>query len=229
VPTSITLCPVDPAHLLVGYVHGGVALVDIETGQAVTQMLCDAAPSSSSASASASSLLSSSLSSIQPPALSSSSTAAALLSSSLTNGNASTANGSSSSSSSSGSSGGSGSGTHVMKVVAHPHSPLVFVANVDRQVRCFDLNTGRVCHKLLAHRGVVSALALQPLGQHLVSGSHDQSLRFWDLKTWKLLQNIDPHQTHRSKYNEAIHAVQFHSTYPLLASAGADSIVRVYV
>jgi hypothetical protein len=39
---------------------------------------------------------------------------------------------------------------------------------------------------------------------------------------------MDSHQTHRHKFDEAIHSLAFHRTTGALLSGGADAIVKLY-
>ena len=88
---------------------------------------------------------------------------------------------------------------------------------------------------LAAHRQVVTCLSLDGTGSSLVSGSHDESIRVWGADSGaepaqrKIKQVLDTHQTHRLKFQEAIHSVSLHPTQPYLASAGADGIIKLYV
>lgn len=54
---------------------------------------------------------------------------------------------------------------------------------------------------------------------------HDCSIRLWNLDTKNCIQEIT---AHRKKFDESIFSVAFHSSRPLLASAGADGIVKVF-
>src|SRR5262245_36761883 len=60
----------------------------------------------------------------------------------------------------------------------------------------------------------------------MCSGSADQSIRVWDCKTWKQVRSLDNH-------TGAVHALAFRpsaeSDVPILASAGADSTVRIWM
>lgn len=80
---------------------------------------------------------------------------------------------------------------------------------------------------MLAHLDGVTSLSIDPSGFTLVSGGQDCSVRFWDLlKTRACIQEMTGH---REKGGEGVLDVAFHpGGLPFLASAGADSIVRLY-
>lgn len=116
----------------------------------------------------------------------------------------------------------------ITKVVSHPLLPLCITAHVDKVIRWFDIDRAESVQLIKAHRDVVSSIALDSVGLNLVSGGHDQAIRFWDMTTSKIVQDLDPHQSHKTKYDEAVHCVTYHPTADVLVSGGADSLVKVY-
>lgn len=55
---------------------------------------------------------------------------------------------------------------------------------------------------------------------------HDCSLRLWHLAHKTCVQELT---AHRKKHEEAVHAVAFHPSRALSASAGADALAKVFV
>lgn len=85
---------------------------------------------------------------------------------------------------------------------------------------------GQCTHSILAHLDAVTSVSLDVAGFALVSGSHDCSVRFWDVLGSKAcVQEIT---NHREKAREGVLAVEFHPTLPFMASAGADGAVKLY-
>ena len=79
---------------------------------------------------------------------------------------------------------------------------------------------------MLAHLDSVTSLSIDAAGFSLVSGSHDCSVRFWDLLgTQTCTQEMT---SHREKAGEGILDVEFHPSLPFMASAGADGVVKLY-
>lgn len=79
---------------------------------------------------------------------------------------------------------------------------------------------------MLGHLAGVTSLSIDVSGFSLVSGGHDCSVRFWDLLGSRAcLQEMT---NHRKKGEEGVLDVEFHQSLPFLASAGADSIVKLY-
>jgi len=119
---------------------------------------------------------------------------------------------------------------HITSIVTHPTQSLALTAHVDQCVRYFDINKGSCVHTMRAHRDSVTSISIDPNGQYFVSSSHDQGVRFWDVSTRKIVQDLDPHQTHAKKFDESVHSVVYHpsQSQAVIASGGADSVVKIY-
>uniref|UniRef100_A0A672HFL0 Striatin-3 n=1 Tax=Salarias fasciatus TaxID=181472 RepID=A0A672HFL0_SALFA len=115
---------------------------------------------------------------------------------------------------------------HINKVVSHPTLPVTISAHEDRHIKFYDNKSGKVIHAMVAHLDAVTSLAVDPNGIYLMSGSHDCSLRLWNLDSKTCVQEIT---AHRKKSEEAIYDVAFHPSKAYIASAGADALARVYV
>lgn len=116
--------------------------------------------------------------------------------------------------------------TQINKVVCHPSLPVVITGHEDKYIRFYDGNSGKVVHSMTAHMDAVTGLAIDPHGLYLLSGSHDGSLRFWNTGTKICIKEIT---AHRKRYDESILNVACHLTKPFFASAGADSVAKVFV
>ncbi|KAF7322674.1 Striatin-related protein [Mycena chlorophos] len=116
--------------------------------------------------------------------------------------------------------------TQINRIVSHPTMSLLVTATEDKYVRMFDIATGQCTYSMIAHLDGVTALAIDPAGFSLVSGSHDCSIRFWDM--------LDSHECvqeashHREKAREGVLDAEFHPTLPFMATAGADGVVKLY-
>jgi len=116
--------------------------------------------------------------------------------------------------------------TQVSQIVSHPTMSLLITAHEDKYIRVFDVVTGQCTHSMLAHLDGVTSLSIDSSGFSLVSGSHDCSVRFWDLfGSRACVQEIT---THREKAREGVLCVQYHPSLPFMASAGADGVVKLY-
>ncbi|XP_014673343.1 PREDICTED: striatin-like [Priapulus caudatus] len=116
--------------------------------------------------------------------------------------------------------------TSINKVVSHPTLPVTITAHEDRHIRFYDNNTGKMVHSMVAHLDAVTSLAVDPNGLYLLSGSHDCSIRLWNLDSKTCIQEIT---SHRKKFDESIYDVAFHPTKPYIASSGADALAKVFV
>lgn len=81
--------------------------------------------------------------------------------------------------------------------------PVTVMAGEDRKIRYFDNNTGwlfftskiskfigKLIHGTFAHVESISTLAIDPNGLYLLSGSHDGSLRLWNMEKRICLQVV---------------------------------------
>lgn len=114
----------------------------------------------------------------------------------------------------------------VNRVVAHPTLPLVVAAHEDRHIRFYDHRSATLAHSMVAHLDAVTSLAVDPHGLYLLSGSHDCSIRLWNMDNKTCVQEIT---AHRKKFDESILDVAFHPSRPFIASAGADALAKVFV
>ncbi|XP_059675334.1 striatin-3 isoform X2 [Gavia stellata] len=115
---------------------------------------------------------------------------------------------------------------HINKVVSHPTLPVTITAHEDRHIKFFDNKTGKMIHSMVAHLDAVTSLAVDPNGIYLMSGSHDCSIRLWNLDSKTCVQEIT---AHRKKLDESIYDVAFHPSKAYIASAGADALAKVFV
>lgn len=66
----------------------------------------------------------------------------------------------------------------------------VISGGTDGILTSYNPKTGKKIHDFTGHTGDVWAVAVSPDGRYLVSGSHDQTVRLWEVKTGKLLLTI---------------------------------------
>ncbi|XP_056147272.1 striatin-like isoform X2 [Lampris incognitus] len=119
-----------------------------------------------------------------------------------------------------------GAPCQINKVLSHPTLPITITAQEDRHIKFFDNNTGKLIHSMVAHLDAVTSLAVDPNGLYLMSGSHDCSIRLWNLESKTCIQEFT---AHRKKFEESIHDVAFHPSKCYIASAGADALAKVFV
>uniref|UniRef100_A0A8B9RGW6 Striatin, calmodulin binding protein n=1 Tax=Astyanax mexicanus TaxID=7994 RepID=A0A8B9RGW6_ASTMX len=115
---------------------------------------------------------------------------------------------------------------NINKVLSHPTLPITITAQEDRHIRFFDNNTGKLIHSMVAHLDAVTSLAVDPNGLYLMSGSHDCSIRLWNMESKTCIQEFT---AHRKKSDESINDVAFHPSKCYIGSAGADALAKVFV
>lgn len=125
--------------------------------------------------------------------------------------------------------------TQINRIISHPTMPLIFSAHEDRYVRFFDIHSGQCVQSMTAHLDAVTSLDVDAAGLSLVSGGHDCSVRFWDLRSLgggdaksAIVNCVQEFTSHRRKSDEGVLDVKYHSSLPYVASAGADGVVKVY-
>ncbi|XP_019713716.1 ribosome biogenesis protein bop1 [Hippocampus comes] len=108
----------------------------------------------------------------------------------------------------------------VQCVSFHPVRPYFFVAT-QRNVRIYNLAKQEMTKKLQANSKWISSMAVHPGGDHVICGSYDCRLGWFDLdlstKPYKMLRH----------HKKAVRAVAYHRLYPLFASASDDGSVIV--
>ncbi|KAM9737364.1 ribosome biogenesis protein bop1 [Menidia menidia] len=108
----------------------------------------------------------------------------------------------------------------VQCVSFHPVRPYFFVAT-QRSVRIYNLVKQEMTKKLQANSKWISSMAVHPGGDHVICGSYDCRLAWFDLdlstKPYKMLRH----------HKKAVRSVAYHRAYPLFASASDDGSVIV--
>ncbi|TXT04838.1 hypothetical protein VHUM_03921 [Vanrija humicola] len=117
-------------------------------------------------------------------------------------------------------------GSQVNAILSHPTLPWIITGHEDGHLRFYDTKSSSPNHNLLAHPAPVTALALSPMSPMcILSASVDCSVRLWDLQRKTSLQDLTGH---RQRSDEGVTDVASHPDLPIVASAGADGVVRVW-
>jgi ribosome biogenesis protein ERB1 len=103
----------------------------------------------------------------------------------------------------------------------HPNKPFLFVAS-QQHVRVYHLVKQSMIKRLMSGCRWISSLDIHPSGDHLIVGSLDRRVVWFDLDL-----SATPFKT--LKYHErAIRSCRYHHRYPLMASASDDGTVHVF-
>ena len=97
------------------------------------------------------------------------------------------------------------------------------------QLNLFDYNSNRIIKTITdAHSESISCLTFCQSngGLNLISGSHDGSIKVWDLRNYKIIGEVP--RAHGRKYDESVMCLSTHASVPFFASGGADCTVNIY-
>jgi WD40 repeat protein len=61
---------------------------------------------------------------------------------------------------------------------------------------------------------------------HLISGSHDGSIKVWDLRNYRCVSEVE--NAHARKYDESVMCLNVFGNSPFFGSGGGDSTVNIY-
>jgi len=109
----------------------------------------------------------------------------------------------------------------VVRAVFHPSKPFFFVAT-QQAVRVYNLAKQALAKKLIGGSGVITSLDIHPSGDHIIIGSEDRRLCWYDLDL-----STRPYRALRY-HGHAVRAAAFHPSYPLFASASDDGTAHVF-
>lgn len=112
-------------------------------------------------------------------------------------------------------------GSAVQRVAFHPSKPHLFVAT-QRYVRVYDLAAQSLIKTLQSGLKWISSLDVHPSGNHVIVGSYDRRLAWFDLDL-----SARPFKTLRY-HSRAIRSVAASRNFPLVASASDDGQVHVF-
>lgn len=107
------------------------------------------------------------------------------------------------------------------RVAFHPIKPIFFLAT-KKTVRVYNLRRQMLVKKLVSSARHISSLAIHPSGDHVVIGTIDCRLCWFDLD----LSNT-PYKTLRY-HKKALRQTSFHPRFPLMASCSDDGTVHVF-
>jgi ribosome biogenesis protein ERB1 len=103
----------------------------------------------------------------------------------------------------------------------HPTKPFLYVAS-QQHVRIYHLVKQTMAKRLVSGCRWISSLDVHPTGDHLIVGSLDRRVIWFDLDL-----GATPYKT--LKYHErAVRSCRFHNRYPLMASASDDGTAHIF-
>lgn len=112
-------------------------------------------------------------------------------------------------------------GSAVQRTTFHPTRPHLLVAT-KRYVRIYDLSQQALVQTLQTGLRWISSLDVHPSGEHVLVGSYDRKLLWFDLEL-----STRAYKTLRY-HSRAVRQVCFHPTLPLFASVADDGQAHIY-
>jgi ribosome biogenesis protein ERB1 len=109
----------------------------------------------------------------------------------------------------------------VQSVRFHPTRPFFFVATM-HNVRIFNLTAQEAVKTLKPGVRWISSIEIHPSGDHVIVGSYDKKLCWFDLDL-----SMRPYKTIRN-HDHAVRSAKFHPRLPLFADSADDGSVHVF-
>jgi WD40 repeat protein len=109
----------------------------------------------------------------------------------------------------------------VNAVAWRPGTKELATGSLDKTVRIWDTETGRVLRVLKEHADAVLGLAFSADGKYLATASADRTAKLFDGATGKPLQTLSAHE-------DAVTSVAFRPDGSLMATVSADKTLRIW-
>jgi len=109
------------------------------------------------------------------------------------------------------------------KLLKNDH--LIVSANNNHTISIYDIRENKPVKTFVAHSNSITALDIQEDSKILITGDLDGSMRLWDFQSFRCIQELS---VHRKKYSESIVDIKFNHELQIVATAGADSTIRLF-
>ncbi|TFG24872.1 MAG: WD40 repeat domain-containing protein, partial [Promethearchaeota archaeon] len=96
-----------------------------------------------------------------------------------------------------------------------------FIPKENCRIFIYDYNTEILVHILEGHKGSVDAIALSPNGKFMISASLDNTIKLWELHSWKLVETLQGHE-------DAVRSVAFSPDGNYIFSGSWDKTVKIW-
>lgn len=109
----------------------------------------------------------------------------------------------------------------VHDVAVKPGGKIAVSGGEDKQVRLWDLETGRGLNTLAGHQHAILSVAISSTGGEVASGDAGGVIRVWERESGKLLQEI------KDRHAGGVRCVEFYPLGHVIVSGGSDRTVRL--
>ncbi|MCG5057105.1 MAG: serine/threonine protein kinase [Limnoraphis sp. WC205] len=122
-----------------------------------------------------------------------------------------------------------GHSASVQAIAIGPKGYILASGSVDHSIRLWNLKTGQLLHRFLAHCDTVNTIAISPNGRKLVSGSQDRTILAWNLKTHTMADRFFSHSG--SPYSHrcgGVYSVAYSPDGCIIASGSEDKTLKLW-
>jgi WD40 repeat protein len=102
----------------------------------------------------------------------------------------------------------------------HPHQDIIAVGANDKNVRLYDIASGKTPLSLAGHGSEIYSVAFSPDGNKLASGSIDKTIGIWDIQTGQAKFLLG--------HSGAVRSVAFSPDSSFVASGSSDNTIRIW-
>lgn len=96
-------------------------------------------------------------------------------------------------------------------------------ANDNKNIKLWDMDTGKEIANLVSHQDKVTSIAFHPQNNNIiVSCSYDKSIKIWDLKTRSCITNL------KNAHRDAIYTLAFNHSGEIFASGSEDNNIKLW-
>ncbi|EEB05285.1 transcriptional corepressor Tup11 [Schizosaccharomyces japonicus yFS275] len=109
---------------------------------------------------------------------------------------------------------------YIRSVAFSPDGKYLVTGAEDRQIRMWDIATGKVKHVFVGHEQDIYSLDYSRDGRYIVSGSGDHTARLWEAETGKCVLTL--------AIENGVTAVAFSPNNQFIAAGSLDQVIRVW-